>query len=420
MIAMALACDPAIVIGDEPTTALDVMVQAQILQLLEQLRRDLGLSLMLITHDLSVIAETCDRVMVMYAGKVAEEGPVARVFTRAAPPVHAEAAVVVPEHPRRPPDARRHPGLAAGPAQPAARVPVRAALRVRDGRLPRGRPARGHVRRRRPGGLPPVPDARTAPRPASAPRAPTSATPGPGDERRPSSPGHEGHDHRARHRPHEATRGHAAARAPPRSTPRPTTRACPHRAPGARARSRRPGLRRRGRRPGAAPARGARGPLPDPRRAPRHAPRRPQRRRPRGRRDRPHDPQGRDPGARRRVRLGQDDDRAASSSSSRGRPPAGSASTARTSRRCGGPPRCATYRRRVQLIFQDPYETLNPKHTIGEFVEEPLIVNEHRRTRASASRASSRRSRPRACGPAADFASRYPARAVRRPAPAGR
>jgi ABC-type dipeptide/oligopeptide/nickel transport system ATPase component len=81
MIAMALACDPALVIGDEPTTALDVMVQAQILQLLEQLRRDLGLSLMLITHDLSVIAETCDRVMVMYAGRVAEEGPVRRVFT---------------------------------------------------------------------------------------------------------------------------------------------------------------------------------------------------------------------------------------------------------------------------------------------------------------------------------------------------
>jgi oligopeptide/dipeptide ABC transporter ATP-binding protein len=81
MIAMALACDPALVIGDEPTTALDVMVQAQILELLENLRRELGLSLMLITHDLSVIAETCDRVLVMYAGKVAEEGPVQRVFT---------------------------------------------------------------------------------------------------------------------------------------------------------------------------------------------------------------------------------------------------------------------------------------------------------------------------------------------------
>ena len=80
MIAMALACDPAIVIGDEPTTALDVMVQAQILELLEGLRRELGLSLVLITHDLSVLAETCDRVLVMYAGRVAEEGPVSRVF----------------------------------------------------------------------------------------------------------------------------------------------------------------------------------------------------------------------------------------------------------------------------------------------------------------------------------------------------
>ncbi len=82
MIAMSLACDPAIVIGDEPTTALDVMVQAQILELLETLRRQLGLSLILITHDLSVIAETCDKVMIMYAGRVAEEGAVEEVFRR--------------------------------------------------------------------------------------------------------------------------------------------------------------------------------------------------------------------------------------------------------------------------------------------------------------------------------------------------
>jgi oligopeptide/dipeptide ABC transporter ATP-binding protein len=81
MIAMALACDPAVIIGDEPTTALDVMVQAQILELFERLREELGLSLILITHDLSVIAETCDRVLVMYAGKVAEEGSVRTVFS---------------------------------------------------------------------------------------------------------------------------------------------------------------------------------------------------------------------------------------------------------------------------------------------------------------------------------------------------
>ena len=80
MIALALACDPEIVIADEPTTALDVMTQAQVLALLEELRRDLGLALLLITHDLGVIAETCDRVAVMYAGAIVERGPTASVF----------------------------------------------------------------------------------------------------------------------------------------------------------------------------------------------------------------------------------------------------------------------------------------------------------------------------------------------------
>ena len=119
MIAMALACDPAIVIGDEPTTALDVMVQAQILELLERLRRDLGLSLILITHDLSVIAETCDRVMVMYAGRVAEEGPVSEVFVRpkhpytqkllaAFPNIHADRRALE-MIPGSPPDLRTPP-----------------------------------------------------------------------------------------------------------------------------------------------------------------------------------------------------------------------------------------------------------------------------------------------------------------------
>ena len=80
MIALALACDPAVVIADEPTTALDVMTQAQVLALLEELRRDLGLALLLITHDLGVIAETCDRVAVMYAGSIVESGPTETVF----------------------------------------------------------------------------------------------------------------------------------------------------------------------------------------------------------------------------------------------------------------------------------------------------------------------------------------------------
>jgi len=80
MIAMALACNPQLVIADEPTTALDVMVQAQILELLEQLRDMLGLSVILVTHDLGVVAEMCDTVLVMYGGVTAEYGDVDTIF----------------------------------------------------------------------------------------------------------------------------------------------------------------------------------------------------------------------------------------------------------------------------------------------------------------------------------------------------
>jgi peptide/nickel transport system ATP-binding protein/oligopeptide transport system ATP-binding protein len=80
MIGMALACDPKLIIADEPTTALDVTIQAQILELMIELQERLGMSILLITHDLGVVAETCDEVVVMYAGKVVERGPVAGVF----------------------------------------------------------------------------------------------------------------------------------------------------------------------------------------------------------------------------------------------------------------------------------------------------------------------------------------------------
>ncbi len=80
MIAMALACDPELLIADEPTTALDVTVQAQILELLDRLRGELGLTVLLITHDLAVVAETCERAVVMYAGEVVEESSVERLF----------------------------------------------------------------------------------------------------------------------------------------------------------------------------------------------------------------------------------------------------------------------------------------------------------------------------------------------------
>ena len=82
MIAMALACDPKVLIADEPTTALDVTIQAQILELLNELRRTRQLAVLLITHDLGVVAEVADRVAVMYTGQVVEESPVDELFAR--------------------------------------------------------------------------------------------------------------------------------------------------------------------------------------------------------------------------------------------------------------------------------------------------------------------------------------------------
>ncbi|WP_030686072.1 ABC transporter ATP-binding protein [Streptomyces sp. NRRL B-1347] len=86
MIAMALACDPRLIIADEPTTALDVMIQAQILRLIEQLVAEQDLGLIMISHDLAVLADTCDRLAVMYAGRVVEEGPARDVYERAQHP----------------------------------------------------------------------------------------------------------------------------------------------------------------------------------------------------------------------------------------------------------------------------------------------------------------------------------------------
>jgi peptide/nickel transport system ATP-binding protein len=85
MIAMALACDPKVLIADEPTTALDVTIQAQILEIILDLQKKLGTAVILITHDLGVVAETAQRVIVMYAGKKVEEAPVEKLFAR---PLH--------------------------------------------------------------------------------------------------------------------------------------------------------------------------------------------------------------------------------------------------------------------------------------------------------------------------------------------
>ncbi len=86
MIAMALAGEPELLVADEPTTALDVTIQAQILELLGAIRRDTGMALVLISHDLGVVSETCERVAVMYAGRIVEEAPVDRLFEGPAHP----------------------------------------------------------------------------------------------------------------------------------------------------------------------------------------------------------------------------------------------------------------------------------------------------------------------------------------------
>jgi oligopeptide transport system ATP-binding protein len=102
MIAMAVACQPKLLIADEPTTALDVTIQAQILDLLRRLRRELGMALILITHDLGVVAGMCDRVIVMYAGFVVEQAPTRRLFAQPSHPYTLGLLASVPRIDRDP------------------------------------------------------------------------------------------------------------------------------------------------------------------------------------------------------------------------------------------------------------------------------------------------------------------------------
>ena len=135
MIAMAIACNPRLLIADEPTTALDVTIQAQILDLLRGLQRERGMALVLVTHNMGVVAEMARRVAVMYAGQVVEERSADALFAAPAASVHGGAARgdARAQHGRHAPrDDSRH---GAGPLRPAARLPVRAALHVRDATL---------------------------------------------------------------------------------------------------------------------------------------------------------------------------------------------------------------------------------------------------------------------------------------------
>ena len=144
MIAMALACNPKVLIADEPTTALDVTIQAQILDIILDLQRKLGTAIILITHDLGVVAETAQRVIVMYAGRKVEEAPVHELFAR---PQHPYTHGLMASIPRldlmrgeaegdvRPAAGNSRHG--AGLDQPAGGLRIRAALRACRGPLPR-------------------------------------------------------------------------------------------------------------------------------------------------------------------------------------------------------------------------------------------------------------------------------------------
>jgi peptide/nickel transport system ATP-binding protein len=106
MIAMAIACEPKVLLADEPTTALDMTIQAQILSTLRELRRTIGMSLVLITHDLGVVAEHAENVVVMYAARVVESAPVASIFARPRHPYTVGLLGSIP-HPRAPGEPRR-------------------------------------------------------------------------------------------------------------------------------------------------------------------------------------------------------------------------------------------------------------------------------------------------------------------------
>ena len=108
MIAMAIVCGPKLLIADEPTTALDVTIQAQIMELLQALQRDLGLSILLITHDLGIVAEMCRNMVVMYAGRIVESGPAAQIF---AGPRHPYTAGLINSSPRHARKGERLPSI---------------------------------------------------------------------------------------------------------------------------------------------------------------------------------------------------------------------------------------------------------------------------------------------------------------------
>ncbi len=135
MIAMALACEPSLLIADEPTTALDVTIQAQILDLLRGLGERLGMAVMLITHDLGIVAEQTDEVAVMYAGRIVEQAPVVEIFEHPRHPYTVALMEAVRPSRRTSTVSRGAPGHRAELAQPPERMPVSRPLRARHRRV---------------------------------------------------------------------------------------------------------------------------------------------------------------------------------------------------------------------------------------------------------------------------------------------
>ena len=329
MIALALACKPELIIGDEPTTALDVMMQAQILELLEELRRELGLAMILITHDLSVLAETCDRVAIMYAGQIAELGPVARPVT----PARSTRTRSGCWRRSRPSAARaswRRRSPACRPTRPTLPPGCRFAAA-----LPPGAPSAARVEEPRAAGARPTSGLRAAADYAPWPAGGTSmsaVTAAAVD----ATPLFEARDLEV-HFPIRRSGGRVV-RAHRRRRPASGAAArCWASSASPAAASRRSGARCSGLQP---PTR------------------------------------GRDP-VRRRSRSAA--------------------------------PTCAPLRRRVQMVFQDPYQSLNPRQTVGSLVHGAARHPRHRRAASEQLRARAwRRSRTPGCAPAERFWDRYP------------
>ena len=157
LIAMALLCRPRLLIADEPTTALDATVRGQIMRLLADVRSTFDTAVILVTHDVGIVAGNCDEMVVLYGGRVMESGPVASVFAATAPPLYAGSAGrrAAARPGRR--EAARHPGRSSQHEPAACRLPLRRALPAGGRHLP-SRAAGGHPACAGPAGrLPPAP-----------------------------------------------------------------------------------------------------------------------------------------------------------------------------------------------------------------------------------------------------------------------